>query len=67
MNTRTLKIKGMSCGHCVMSLKKEFEKIDGLTVHSVEIGSARVSWNGQEIDETMLKAAVNEAGFKLED
>ncbi len=65
MNTRTLKIKGMSCGHCVMALKKELEKIGGLTVLSVEIGSAEVSWNGQEIDETMLGAAVNEAGFKL--
>jgi len=67
MNTRTLKIKGMSCGHCVRALKKELEKIGGLTVHFVERGSAKVSWNGQEIDETVLGAAVNEAGFKLED
>jgi copper chaperone len=67
MNTRTLKIQGMSCGHCVMALKKELEKIGGLNVHSIEIGSARVSWNGQEIDETVLGAAVDEAGFKLLD
>ena len=67
MNTRTLKIQGMSCGHCVMALKKELEKIGGLVVHSVEIGSAEVSWNGEKIDETILKAAVNEAGFKLLD
>ena len=65
MNTRTLKIQGMSCGHCVKALKKELEKIEGLTVHSVEIGSAEVSWNGKEIDDTVLAAAVNEAGFRL--
>ncbi|HOO39410.1 MAG TPA: heavy-metal-associated domain-containing protein [Deltaproteobacteria bacterium] len=65
MNIRTLKIQGMSCGHCVKALKKELDKIDGLTVHSVEIGSAKVSWNGKEIDETVLAAAVNEAGFRL--
>ena len=65
MNIRTLKIQGMSCGHCVKALKKELDKIDGLTVHSVEIGSAKVSWSGKEIDETVLAAAVNEAGFRL--
>ena len=65
MNTRTLKIQGMSCGHCVKALKKELEKIEGLTVLSVEIGSAKVSWNGKEIDDKVLAAAVNEAGFKL--
>lgn len=65
MNTRTLKIQGMSCRHCVMALKKELEKISGLTVRSVEIGEAKVSWDGDRIDESVLRSAVEEAGFKL--
>lgn len=67
MNTRTLKIQGMSCNHCVMALKKELEKVGGLNVHSVEIGEAKVSWEGEQIDESVLGAAVDEAGFKLLD
>lgn len=67
MNTRTLKIQGMSCNHCVMALKKELEKVGGLNVHSVEIGEAKVSWEGEQIDESVLGAAIDEAGFKLLD
>lgn len=67
MNSSTLKIQGMSCGHCVMALKKELEKVNGLTIVSVKIGEARVSWDGNHIDEAVLRAAVEEAGFKLAD
>ena len=65
MNTRTLKIQGMSCGHCVMALKKELENVDGLIVRSIEVGQAQVSGDGEQIDEARLQASVDEAGFKL--
>ena len=42
MNTKKLTINGMSCGHCVMSLKKELSKMQGVTINMVSIGSAEV-------------------------
>ncbi|HOO47712.1 MAG TPA: heavy-metal-associated domain-containing protein [Deltaproteobacteria bacterium] len=65
MKTRTLRIQGMSCSHCVRALRKELEKIRDLTVDSVEIGKAVVSFNGEEIDDAALEKAVEEAGFRL--
>jgi len=55
----------MSCSHCVRALRKELEKIRDLTVDSVEIGKAVVSFNGEEIDDAALEKAVEEAGFRL--
>ncbi|HHO76628.1 MAG TPA: copper chaperone [Deltaproteobacteria bacterium] len=65
MKTRTLRIQGMSCSHCVMALKKELEKVRGLTLNSVEIGKADISFSGEETDEAALRKAVEEAGFRL--
>lgn len=67
MKTRTLKIQGMSCSHCIAALKKELEKIRGLTVDSVEIGKAVVSNSSGEMDEKALREAVEEAGFTLKE
>ncbi|MBN2298913.1 MAG: heavy-metal-associated domain-containing protein [Deltaproteobacteria bacterium] len=65
MKTRTLRIEGMSCAHCVMALKKELEKVRGLTVNSVEIGKADISWSNGETEEAAIREAVEEAGFRL--
>ena len=31
METKTLSIPNISCGHCVMSIKKELSEMDGIT------------------------------------
>ena len=31
METKTLSIPNISCGHCVMSIKKELSEMDGVT------------------------------------
>jgi len=48
-----------------MALKKELEKVRGLTLNSVEIGKADISFSGEETDEAALRKAVEEAGFRL--
>ncbi|MDR2186069.1 MAG: cation transporter [Treponema sp.] len=61
----TLKIKGMSCSHCVKHVKEALEAVDGVT-------SARVSLedNAAEVDHgdgtgaEALKAAVSGAGYE---
>ncbi len=65
MNTRILKIEGMSCRHCVMSVRKELSNIAGLTVESVEVGSAVVSSADPAAAENDIRAAVDRAGFTL--
>jgi copper chaperone len=65
MKTEEYKITGMSCGHCVMSLKKELGKVEGLNVLNVEIGSAKVEYDEAKVSEADIINAVEEAGFSL--
>ncbi len=55
----------MSCGHCVMSLKKELSKMQGVTVNTVDIGSAEVVVDESTVTDQTLQHAVEEAGYSL--
>ena len=65
MKTENLTIEGMSCGHCVMHVKKELSKLNGLTVENVEIGKARVQYDETKVTPGQLSKAIEEAGYKL--
>jgi copper chaperone CopZ len=65
MKTQDLTIEGMSCGHCVMHVKKELSKVSGLTVENVEIGKARVQYDETKVTSDQLSRAIEEAGYKL--
>ncbi len=65
MKSVQLTIQGMTCGHCVMSLKKELGKIDGLVINSVNIGSAEVVVDESKVSDQHLLHAVEEAGYSV--
>jgi copper chaperone len=65
MKVQELTIQGMSCQHCVMSLKKELSKVAGVTIEQVEIGKARISIDETTVTKEMIANAVDEAGYKL--
>lgn len=66
MRERELIIRGMSCGHCVMAVRNELEKVDGLTVERVEIGRAVIRYDDSKIDDRKLAEVIDEAGYELE-
>ncbi len=65
MISRELTIKGMTCQHCVMSLKAALSKIKMLDVVEVQIGSAIVEYEAGQVNEEQLETAVKEAGYEL--
>ncbi len=65
MKTVQLSIQGMTCGHCVLSLKKELSKIAGLTINTVEIGKASLDIDETKVTEKILQHAVEEAGYSV--
>ena len=65
MTAKELKIEGMSCGHCVMAVKKELSKIQDVVVEDVQIGSAKVQYDESKVTEKAFEDAIEEAGFKL--
>ena len=65
MKSEELKIDGMTCGHCVMSVKKELAKLDNVVVEEVQIGKARVRYDESKVSRQSIAHAVEEAGYKL--
>jgi copper chaperone len=65
MKTQELKIEGMSCGHCVMSVKKGLSKLAGVVVEDVQIGKARIQFDETKISNQMIADTIDEAGYKL--
>jgi copper chaperone len=65
MKHETLKIEGMSCGHCVMAVKKELAKLENVKVNDVQIGIADIEFDESKVDKKILSEAIEEAGYKL--
>lgn len=59
-------MEGMSCGHCVMAVKKAIEALDGVRSAEVDLGNkeAVVEYEGEKTGLVKIKAAVREAGYK---
>ncbi|HSE09448.1 MAG TPA: cation transporter [Nocardioidaceae bacterium] len=64
--TQTFTVTGMTCGHCVASVTEEVQEIPGVQEVSVvlETGAVTVT-SDQQVDDTAVKAAVEEAGYQL--
>jgi len=64
MEALTLKITGMSCGHCVGQITKVLTRLVGVQVHSVQVGEAIVEYDPRKIVPAKMIQAVNEAGYE---
>lgn len=64
--TKTLKIEGMMCGHCEMTVKKALEKLEGVSSAEVshEKGEAVVSLDA-DVDDAALRKAVEDKDYKV--
>ena len=62
----TLKIKGMSCGHCVKTVTKTLEGLKGVKKASVHLKEelAEVTYNPDKVSVDDLTAAVKDAGYE---
>lgn len=65
MKAQELRIKGMTCGHCVMHVKKELGKMSHVQVDEVQIGKARVQYDEAKVSMHDFADAVERAGYTL--
>lgn len=64
--TIDLKIEGMTCGHCEMSVTKELSKLPGAQDVKVSSASGTATLTVDDsVDNAQVEAAVEEAGYKL--
>lgn len=61
----TLEISGMSCGHCVKAVSAALAKVDGVTVDTVAIGSAALTFDPARVTADTIEEAVRDEGYDV--
>ena len=65
MERMTMKIDGMTCGHCVSQVTKALKGLDGVKLEQVTVGSATVSFDPAIASEARITAAVEDQGYAI--
>ncbi|MEU4420090.1 heavy-metal-associated domain-containing protein [Actinoplanes sp. NPDC024001] len=66
MTTTTYSVLGMTCGHCVESVRTEIGRIPGVSDVTVDLASGSVTVTElSPVDRQTVRAAVEEAGYEL--
>jgi copper chaperone CopZ len=63
--TRTYSVQGMTCGHCVLSVREEVSEVRGVSAVDVELASGRLTVTGRQVSDASVRAAVAEAGYEV--
>ena len=66
MTQETIKVEGMSCGHCVMRVKKAIEAVEGVRKAEVDLPNkqAVVEYEEGKANLEKVKDAIREAGYE---
>jgi len=65
MQSREYTVQGMTCTHCVMSVREEVEEVEGVTAVDVDLDSGRLTVSGAGVQDAAVRAAVEEAGYEV--
>ena len=65
MERMTMKIDGMTCGHCVSQVTKALKEVEGVKLEQVSVGSATVSFDPAVASEEKITQAVENQGYAV--
>lgn len=65
MERVTMKIDGMTCGHCVAQVTKALKDVDGVNVEQVKVGTATVSFDPSSTSEERITQAIEDQGYAV--
>jgi len=61
-----LKVKGMSCQHCVMSITKALNRLEGIKNVQVDLARGEVQFdNTKAVLMDQIEKAIEEAGYEV--
>jgi copper chaperone CopZ len=58
-------VTGMTCAHCVMSVTEEVTEVAGVDGVRVDLATGRLTVSGDGFTDAAVKAAVDEAGYRV--
>ena len=65
MSHRTYAVTGMTCSHCVLSVREEVSEVAGVADVVVDLASARMTVTGEGFSDDDVRSAVAEAGYEV--
>lgn len=63
--TRIYVVHGMTCDHCVLSVREEVSEVGGVSTVDVELASGRLTVTGRQVSDDAVRGAVAEAGYEV--
>ncbi|MHB8773216.1 MAG: heavy-metal-associated domain-containing protein [Syntrophales bacterium] len=64
----TIKIRGMSCQHCVMAVTKALSGIEGVTDVRVDLAAGEATFTEEKpVDRNLIRERIAKAGFDVVD
>jgi copper chaperone len=68
MENITLKVNGMSCGHCVNSIEGTVGELQGINSVKVNLaeGTVDVEFNPAEVSLSKIKETIDDQGYDVE-
>ena len=65
VGTRHYVVRGMTCAHCVMSVREEVSEVPGVRAVEVDLASGRMTVSGENLSDDAVRAAVADAGYEV--
>jgi copper chaperone len=63
---RTIKVKGMSCGHCAAAVTKALNEVEGIKDVKVDLSKGEVSFEElTPVATNVLEERIQKAGYEL--
>ena len=63
----TIRVKGMSCQHCVMSVTKALTQLEGIKNVQADLAKGEVRFdNSKEIASNQITKAIQDAGYQVD-
>ncbi|MEM5011016.1 copper chaperone CopZ [Niallia taxi] len=68
MEKTTLKVAGMSCGHCVKAVEGSVGELKGVSAVKVNLeqGQVDVEFNDKEVSLAMIKETIDDQGYDVQ-
>jgi copper chaperone len=63
--TREYTVAGMTCSHCVLSVREEVSELPAVSAVDVDLASGRLTVTGAGIEDGAVRAAVADAGYEV--
>lgn len=67
MHTKTLDVRGMTCGHCKMAVEGALKGLEGVSAVEVDLKSGKVvvTYDESTVSSESVKEAVEEQGYDV--